>query len=81
MTLHGAPSARWGRAQARNRAIVIKGPRGGRYVDRTALADLLEKATVKRAPAKEPAAVADVVEDAKSAVAELVAKRAKKAAA
>lgn len=57
---HGAPSARWVQAKAREGAIEIKGPRGGRFVDAEALATLIASASIKRRIRPEPSGSADV---------------------
>jgi hypothetical protein len=77
---HGAPGRRWVEARAREGRIVIRGPRGGRFVDSGELAALLSSTTIRRrgrAPVERPAGT-DLAADARAAVAELVARMAAK---
>jgi hypothetical protein len=71
----GAPSARWVTEQARAGRIAIKGPRGARYVDAAALAELLASATIRRRvrPPLESGAVLRA--EATNTVAELASRR------
>jgi hypothetical protein len=74
-TEHGAPSARWVTARAREGAITIHGPRGGRFVWGNELAALLTSTTIHRRG--RPAVVkGDIQADVRTAVAELLARRA-----
>ena len=46
VTQHGAPSTRWVTARAREGAITLHGPRGGRFVYSAELAALLATTTI-----------------------------------
>lgn len=72
---HGAPSPRWIEEQARKGRIHLRGPRGARFVDAGELAALLAGTTINRRRAPQ-ATAGDVVSDARTAVAELAARRA-----
>jgi hypothetical protein len=69
----GAPSARWVTAKAREGAIELHGPRGGRFVWAADLAALLARTTIRRRG--RPRVEGDVAADARAAVAELAARR------
>jgi hypothetical protein len=73
---HGAPSTRWVTAKAREGAIALHGPRGGRFVWASELAALLASTTIRRrGRPRVHDGGGDVVADARAAVAELAARR------
>lgn len=75
VTEHGAPSARWVTARAREGAIALHGPRGGRFVFAGELAALLAVTTIRRQGRQPAPSGVDVAADARAAVAELAARR------
>jgi hypothetical protein len=72
---HGAPSARWVAAKAREGAITLHGPRGGRFVYAADLSALLGKVTIRRRGRAPVQGGTDLAADARQAVAELAARR------
>jgi hypothetical protein len=74
-TAHGAPSARWVTARAREGKITIYGPRGGRHVLASELAILLGSTTIKRQARPVVASDGDLEVAAAEAAARILAKR------
>lgn len=70
----GAPSVPWLRERARQKLITLRGPRGGRYVLRVELEELIASSTIRRLPAVEDDE-SSVDDDAKAAVADMAARR------
>lgn len=77
VTEYGAPSTRWVTAKAREGAIALHGPRGGRFVWVADLEALLAGTTIRRRGRPRAPGSSDVVADAREAVAELAARRAR----
>lgn len=75
VTAHGALSPRWVTEQARAGRIVVRGPRGARYVDAAELADLVASTTIRRRHPP-PSSATSVEDAAKHAVADLARRRA-----
>jgi hypothetical protein len=75
VSAHGAPSARWVTAKAREGAITLHGPRGGRFVYAADLAALLGSVTIRRQGRPPVQGGTDLAADARAAVAELAARR------
>ena len=71
---HGAPSVPWVRERARQKLIVLRGPRGGRYVLRAELEALIASSTIRRLPVVEDDE-SSLDDDAKAAVVDMVSRR------
>ncbi len=76
---HGAPSSRWLSDRARHGQIVVRGPRGARYVLRSELDALLDASIARHRKCEAPPESTTTLEDAVTAgVAKLAARVARR---